>query len=387
MMSTQRRSMLCRIAVVAIALGIIAMPRPASGSTEPWGIDPEWSSPAPDEARVLAADGSGVIAVGRGGEVQSLDTSGRQQWGNDLGQVTTIDPVAVDANLVVVPVNYETFVALDRATGAPRWTHRAPRAHEASIGVDASAHLIVATISSTGRLELLDGSTGAVRWSAVLPPDDDTFAQRSWIVASRVVAAWGGASALHIRAFDAVDGRLVWSRDAAKTSTLPAVNSSSVVLAENTKFIGKRRVIARVRSLDVNTGTERWSRRVRGPFWPHFETAADDVDVAVVGEEGRVTLLDAATGRVRWRQATKRLQLEVSPRLFGEVVAITTYGTGLAALARADGSLLANSQPGPVQYSVTIEASAAAGDRLYLLVQGSEGQAQVWALGPLVASS
>ena len=220
----------------------------------------------------------------------------------------------------------------------------------------------------------------------MLPPDDDTFAQRTWIADGRVVAAWGGASALHVRAFDAGDGRLVWSRDAAKTGTLPAVNSHSLVFAENTEFIGKRRVIARVRSLDVTTGTERWSHRVRGPFWPHFDTAADDVDVAVVDDKGRVTLLDAATGRVRWRQATKRLQLEVSPRLFGEVVAITTYGTGLAALARADGSSLANSQPGPVQYSVTIEASAAAGDRLYLLVQDSEGQAQVWALGPLVAS-
>jgi outer membrane protein assembly factor BamB len=189
-----------------------------------------------------------------------------------------------------------------------------------------------------------------------------------------------------VRAFDARDGRLIWSRDAAKTGTLPAVNSNSVVFAENIKFVGERRVIARVRSLDVTTGTERWSHRVRGPFWPHFETAADDVDVAVVDDRGQVTLLDAATGRVRWRRATKRMQLEVSPLLFGEVVAITAYGTGLAALARADGSSLANAQPGPVQYSVTIQASAAAGDRLYLLVQAHDGQAEVWALGPLVAS-
>jgi len=387
MMSTPRRSMLCRTAVLAIAIGVIAMPRPASGSTEPWGIDPEWSSPAPDEARVIAADGSGVIAVGRGGEVQSLDTNGRQQWVDELGRVTTIDPVAIDANLVVVPVNDEMFVALDRATGAPRWTHRAPRAHEASIGVDTSAHLIVATITSTGRLEALEGATGAVRWSTVLPPDDDTFAQRSWITDARVVVAWGGASALHIRAFDATDGRLVWSRDSEKSGTLPTVAAHSLVFAENTVFIGKRRVIARLRSLDVATGTERWSHRVRGPFWPHFDTAADNNDVAVADEMGRVTLLDAATGRVRWHHATKRLQLEVSPRLFGGVVAITTYGTGLAALARVDGSSLANSRPGPVQYSVTIEASASAGDRLYLLVQGSEGRSQVWALGPLVASS
>jgi len=70
-------------------------------------------------------------------------------------------------------------------------------------------------------------------------------------------------------------------------------------------------------------------------------------------------------------------------RLLDDVVAITTYGTGLTALVRSDGSSVVNSIPGPVQYAFTIEASAAAGGRLYLLVQGHDGRAQVWALGPL----
>jgi outer membrane protein assembly factor BamB len=385
MMSTQYRSFVCSLAVLAVAFGMTVMVHPADATKNPEFLDPVWSAPvpAPDQARVLAADAAGVIAVGRGGEVQSIDADGRQRWRVELGQVTTIDPVAIDSSLVVVPVNDEAFVALERSTGARRWTRSVPQARVAGIGRDAAGASIVATMTATGQLDLLDGATGMVRWTSMLPVRSDAFAERVWLTQGRVIAAWGGVRDMLVAARDVHDGRTIWAEAAANTATLPAVSSDSVVFAENVKFIGKHRVIGRVRSLDVVSGVERWHRRVRGPFWPHFETAADAAGVVIVDDKGRITLLDARTGRVRWQQATKRRQLEVSPRLLDDVVAITTYGTGLTALVRSDGSSVVNSIPGQVQYAFTIEASAAAGDRLYLLVQGHDGRAEVWALGPL----
>lgn len=380
------RLLACPLAVLATVFASLAMPRPAAATEEPWAIDPAWTAPIPDEARVVAADASGVIAVGRGGEVQSFDANGTQRWLVDIGQATTVDPIALDANLVVVPSDYESFVALDRATGARRWVHPAQHAQWANIGIDATGHPIVTALTALGRLDVLDGLTGALRWTVALPFDHNTLTARAWVVEGRVVVAWGSVYNLKVRAFDAGDGRLMWTADAPISATLPAVNADSVVFAENVKRVGKYGMISRVRSIDAATGATRWSRRVHGAFWPRFDVAADAAGVAVVDARGTITLLDANTGRIRWRRATKRRQLEVSPRLLGQVVAITTYGTGLQALSRSDGSALANAMPGPVQYSATIEASAVAGDRLYLVVQSYDGQAQVWALSPVFAS-
>jgi hypothetical protein len=66
--------------------------------------------------------------------------------------------------------------------------------------------------------------------------------------------------------------------------------------------------------------------------------------------------------------------------LVGDVIAMATYGTGLVAVAAADGTSVPNDAPGPVQTAVTFEGSAAAGRRLYLLGGRSRGEGEVWML-------
>jgi len=64
----------------------------------------------------------------------------------------------------------------------------------------------------------------------------------------------------------------------------------------------------------------------------------------------------------------------------GSVVAMATYGTGLTVLSAADGRAVAAEGVEDDQIAMTIEATAAAADRLYLLVHWPWGDPEVWML-------
>src|SRR5205085_5579083 len=174
-------------------------------------------------------------------------------------------------------------------------------------------------------------------------------------------------------------GAPTWRNDAPHFGSAPTLTDEAVVFAANLR---KERgaIVARVRSLSVLDGSQRWARDVRGrsPYVTSVATAADERGVAVVDLDGRVTMLDARRGRLRWRRATDRRQYEAIPVVVGGTFVLPTYGTGLTALGVRRGDVVENDEPGVVQTQVTIEATAAAGDRLYVLVQYGNGDGGVW---------
>jgi outer membrane protein assembly factor BamB len=345
-------------------------------------LDRVWSAPAPLGPVAIAADSRGVVIASREGDVVAIDPAGSHQWRLSLDDAWVDESLALASDLVVIPVDRDRLVALDRVTGAHRWEHEAPGADTVAVGTDVSGRTVVALVTTSGVLDVLDGATGTSTWSVQLEFDERVVEIRPFVSRDRVLAAWADRHGSHVRAFAAQDGVAAWSDDAPGFASMPIVEEASAYSAVNERLDRDKRVVARVQSVDVSDGTERWSRRLRTRFgfWAAVGTAASDEAVAVVDLNGRVTMLEAATGKVRWRTATQRRQFEATPYVVDDVFAMPTYGTGLAVLSAADGRAVATEHPGSVETAMTIAASTAVADRLYLALAWSWGDAEVWML-------
>lgn len=356
--------------------------RPSSSRIEPW-----LTRDATADPQTIAADDEGVVALGRRGDVIAYDAAGDMTWRLDAGPdtTTTRDPIALGEGIVLVLV-HDTVAgtgvrALDRADGRVRWEVASPDPRAAAVGRSPGGPVVVAVVAGSGTLSLLDAADGSTRASVPLGFDDLSFEPSVQIHGGVVVVSWLHDGISELRAADLATGTTSWTRSNALLSARPAIADDLVVVVENTRI--ERDVFeAEVRGLDLVTGAEVWSTPVAGPFVPTLRVAVADDLAAFVDVRGRVTAIDPGTGSVRWVRATKRLQLEATPWIVRGVVAMTTYGTGLVAVAAHDGGSVDNEVPGPVQTAMTIEDSTAAGGSLLLLVRRPAGEGEIWWLGP-----
>lgn len=344
------------------------------------GLEHVWSSAAVAEPHALAADASGVVAIGDAAIV-ALDTAGAEQWRVGLGDERLRDPLALGAGVVALSVGGDAVVALDRATGSRRWAVAVADIETLAIGTADNRERVV-VVTRTGVLTVLDAANGVASWGAPFGANGEVVRARAFVSAGRVLLAWTDQAGAHVRAFSTTDGTPVWGDDAPNLFSMPVVDAGRLFFAANERLDRKKRVIARVRSLAVTDGTELWSRAVRGRFgyWSGTLTAANEEVVSLVDLNGRVTVLDATTGDVWWRRATGQRQLEAEPHVLGTVVAMSTYGTGVTALTAAEGVVVTPEDVEEGSTAMTIQATGAAGDRLYLLVEWPWGDPEVWML-------
>ncbi len=379
-MRNGRRSILVAAGVAVAAAVVVGLPNPAwrsaglghAADRSAPRLDLDWTASTAGDPETLLADEEGAVVIARDGEVTALDRQGDPVWAADVAHDDEIffhDLPSIGAGLVVVPVDEQRAVVLDRANGTERW--RAPHDGVTSTGVGSASDgtPIVALVDRAGTLLVLDGHSGASRWSAQLPVFNGDQLAHLWIDADRVLVQWTPTDrGARFAAFEALTGRPAWERDLPAAS-LPSVVSDAVLFAEST-YTGNEPSGARAQALDLASGEVRWATDfpTRSLYATPFESATDGDAFAIVDLHGRVRLYAVEDGAMRWSHATRRKQYEADLRIAGDVVAMSTYGTGLVALSTSTGRPVSTEPVGRVQLGTTIDATAAAGDRLYLLV-------------------
>ena len=384
------------LALAACAGGRVARPGDAarakaeSGSSEPASpqsrsssrrLDRRWVAPGPQDPQAIVADDRGAVAIGRYGEMVALDRRGRQRWSSTVADddEQTIDGAALGPDAVVLPVTPGRVVAVDRDRGEVRWSAaiQDPR----RVDIDPRDPSVAAVLTAGGTVEALDLGDGRARWSTRVAFGDRAEPVSVGVRSNHVVVAWADVGGSHLQVLDAGSGSEQWSATAPRFSGTPALTDTAVLVSENLPTDG-RHTKARILRFDLATGAVVWAHRVDGPFLPDLRVAAGQEAVVVVDVPGTVTVLDLETGTPRWSRRTRLRQFVAAPVLVGDVVAMTTYGTGLVAVAATDGSAVGNDAPGRVQTAITFEGSAPAGTRLYLLGGRSQGEGEVWMLRP-----
>jgi hypothetical protein len=370
------------LAALAVAAGHTPASRVATARAP--ALTERWTRVVGARPQYVVADDADVITVTAAGRVSDFGPAGERRW------VTSLDlrrdegvgagRAALGAGVVVVPVDESRVVAIDRASGAERWSVSVPAVRATAAGSDDAGTGIVLASDRGGRLLAFEGQTGELRWSLELSdlPADGSPLPAMWVRDGRVVVSWttaGKGSRLLVA--DAATGTVAWQRDAPGWSGIPAVTTHAITLAENGEVDGRRVVSGTVTCLDLATGGIRWIRHARpdGAYLPDLAAVAGRGLVAVLDYRGTVRAFSLHDGRPMWTWKSRRRQLAAVPQVAGPLLALTVLGAEELAVGLEDGApARIEGLEGP-QTSVTIDAAATAGRRLYLLLHANADRA------------
>lgn len=315
------------IAVVVAVAAVWFVARPAFGAVDaPDAV--EWHATVSDGPFDLAADADGVVVTTSAQSVYALDADGHRRWRvavEDLG----LGQPALGPEIVLVG-GTGSVTALDRADGSLRW-YRGRTSPANSLAVSGATALVG---DDSGTLAALDVATGAPRWSVQYPGALWSGA-RVDPARGLVVATWHQSASPAVRVFDLATGALRWAAATERFTAAPAVHAGRVVLA-----IGDGDRHARVEARDLATGRVEWQTPVPASFEEAIEPAVDDHAVAVVDHFGAVTVLDPATGRLRWQRDLADVLIATRVVLTPHRVAFTSYAGIFRVLDRRDGHVV-----------------------------------------------
>jgi len=186
------------------------------------------------------------------------------------------------------------LTGLDAATGAVRWTLPVPGIGPQVYAV-ATADGGLAVAGTPGQLMVVDMADGAVRWSRAI-----TDATGLAAAAGLVLYGSGG----RLTAYDDRAGGRRWTAASLDTD-LPQMQPAAGLLLVSSGFGG-----APVTAYALAAGRVAWTFETPGPqagaaSWEAVAAGPAGVAVAAanVPAPGRLSLLDPATGRVRWQAA------------------------------------------------------------------------------------
>jgi outer membrane protein assembly factor BamB len=327
-------------------------------------------------ASTLTAQNGGAepAAMFRGGAahtgVYADAISGRALLGIQWRFVTEGDVIAspaVAGDLVYVGSGDGRMYALDRVTGAVRWSRDmgSPIASSPAVG---TRRVFFGT--RDGRFHALDAATGEVRWRLTVGPDfpwpwghesGDVYTSSPVHVNGTVIFGSGDG---HVYALDARTGRQHWRAVAGgRVRSSPAVDGGRV-------YVGS--ADGRVYAFDLRTGALRWRYDTEGVrlesrnFGYDRRTVQSSPAVSgravyVGARDGFLYAIDATTGQLRWRVDHKLSWVNTSPAVQdGVVYAGSSDGQFVQAVNAATGEEIWRAKSG-----VTWSSPAVAGDVVY----------------------
>jgi outer membrane protein assembly factor BamB len=303
--------------------------------------------------RVIVMAGEAVVAFDA--------ADGSASWQVDREPGPTGYPVA--AGDVVVFGEGEgdgaALVAVSLAEGNEAWRSELDDPVAGGL-IAAGGRILVGTRG--GEVLAFDAGTGEATWSAPVPGRIETApAVAGGLVL--VVAENLSNGRATVLGLEAEDGDEAW-RLAPETAS---VGASSVSSDGEVAYVGLGD--ARVHALDVATGAERWSERLRS-FFPSRSAPVVTEDALLVGDApGHVFALDRSTGEERWVFRLPGILLRASPVVAGGYAVIGDETGQVSALDVASGLLAWKATlPGGA-----VGPPAPAGDRMYLTSRGEGG--------------
>jgi len=253
---------------------------------------------------VFTSDGHRVFAF--------HPTTGQQLWTRQLAPpgdpaLSRLPPsniVGVDDLIIVSGYN---LYALDRATGAMRWTYEGNDEVTSASGVALNGSTVYAS-GGTRYLSAIDIRTGALRWRADLgerPFSPLVVNGRVYVGAKRRVDPdddFGFLGIGHLWALDAETGAVLW-RTLIGNPEIP--NLGGVVARPG--LFGNVLVVAgsagHIVGLDRETGAVLWEQHRANEAYHAGIVAALDSVAVVAGITSAVLGLDPLTGRILWERS------------------------------------------------------------------------------------
>ena len=275
--------------------------------------------------------------------------------------------LSTDGATVYVSTGYGRLVALDAATGQPRWTQDldAPGSSSPTILGD-----LVLLVARDSRAWALETATGRIRWQVQGLPSTATYAGGAGVAARPDIVVLPHPSG-EVRGVFPQGGLVRWTTVVAgsRLGSAAAFAATDIggdpVLVGNTAFVGN--VSGRTAALDLGNGETLWSipEGAVSPVWP----AGDSI--FLVNDLGELLRVDAANGAVIWRLALPEAQRRRGvtafrgPVLAGGRLIVGSSDNGLLQVDPASGTLL-GSIPLPAGAA---SAPVVAGGTLYVLTE------------------
>ncbi len=265
-----------------------------------------------------------VVVGTRQGEVVVLDrASGRIEGVGEFGaSVEGRIAVSADGEVLYVPLADEDggVVAYAVRNGTERWRWKGA-AVEGGVLLQNGA-LIVATLG--GEVLALDEATGEPRWTVGLAPGAHVHAAPVEVDEQAVIVVDDRGD---VRRLDTASGTAAW------TVTVGAPAYDAPAVAGGVVYVPTTR--GTLHALDAETGRERWVHEVGAGVRVSTPAVAGD-RVAIGTTADGVRLIDAATGALRWRYPTDG-NVSAAPLWVGETLFVGTMDERVVVLDGATG--------------------------------------------------
>jgi eukaryotic-like serine/threonine-protein kinase len=306
----------------AARTGLMPGPGPSGRPVVDWTFDagaPIGSSPAVLDGIVYLLSNDGVV------HALAL-TTGAELWRASLGAEAAGSPL-VTAGLVIVGDSKRVVHALSAGDGSARWT--VPTDGPIA-GAAAATSDIAVVATTTGSAYAIEIPGGTVRWKTAV----GGAVGSSVAIGDGLVYLGAGPNLV---ALALADGRIRWKQSVSAVGRIGTPTAADGLVFAATGLDGGDASVYGVAAIDAATGASRW-RFVSPSKAVVYTPAVVSGRAYIVGEDRRVTALDAATGTTIWSTTTEQVDEAVAAVVDG-IVYVAGNGGAMNALDATTGAI------------------------------------------------
>lgn len=283
-----------------------------------------------------------LVTAGREGTVALLDIKeGDEVKTVELENVTLSAGVGGDRNTWVVATNNGELIAIDAASGKPKWQVATP-SEVLSTPVMTADAVIIRTVD--GHIQSYAADTGELNWSysKVLPALTLRGIGKPVVTREHVIV---GQENGHLVALTLESGEVAWdvalsvAKGRSEIQRLVDIDGHSELYGTVLYAVGFQ---GRIAAIDVTNGQFLWARS----FSSETGVSVDNNAVYVTDERGHIWALDRYNGATLWKQDQLTAREVTRPVIIGDYLMVGDYAGVLHVLSQQDGAFIARDDIG-----------------------------------------